>query len=432
MEIKRDFYLKTLIDRREDDRVKVLTGIRRCGKSYLLFKLFVDWLRQNGTDERHIVALQLDDDEFKAQRDPDALSAFVKARLPNDGKPTYVLIDEIQMCRADQAESDRATTFYDVLNSLMKKRDVSVYVTGSNSQMLSKDVATNFRDRGLEIRIWPLSFSEFRQARRDLDASAAWDNYLMYGGMPRAVTEKTDEQRAAYLEGLFKYVYGRDIVERYRLKDDYVLDSTVMALASSVGSLTNPTKLAHTMQTVMKVSVSAPTIKKYMEYLEDSYLFSVARRFDVKGKRYFGYPSKYYMADTGLRNARLNFRQLERSHLMENVLYNELVRRGYSVDVGEVEVVTRTGGRQVRRQYEIDFIVNMAFRKVYIQSALDIPDAEKEDQETFSLRNCNDFFRKVVVVGGSRPLSANQDGIYFVGIIPFLLDNSVFEEVIRG
>lgn len=337
MKIERNFYLQKLIDYREDDRVKVITGIRRCGKSYLLFELFVDWLHKSGVEDDHIVSIQLDDDDHKGERRPEALSKFVKDRLPKDGMPTYVLIDEIQMCQSEDPSDPTATTFYDVLNSLVKKRGVSVYVTGSNSQMLSKDVATNFRDRGLEIRVWPLSFAEYRSARSDLDTSAAWDNYLMYGGMPRAVTAKDDEERATYLEGLFRYVYNRDIIERYNLKDDYVLDNAIRAVSSSVGSLTNPTRLADAMKTLMKVNVSAPTLSKYLGYLEDSFLLSVAHRYDVKGKRYFGYPSKYYAVDVGLRNAKLNFRQAEKTHLMENVIYTELLRRGYAVDVGEID-----------------------------------------------------------------------------------------------
>lgn len=432
MVIRRDKYLQELIARRDDDRVKVITGIRRCGKSYLLFNLFIDWLLENGVDERHIIAIQLDDDDHKQERRPEMLSKYVKDRLPEDGKSTYVLIDEIQMCQPEDKEDDTATTFYDVLNSLRKKRGVSVYVTGSNSQMLSRDVATNFRDRGIEIRIWPLSFAEYRSARLDLDASAAWDNYLLYGGMPLAVLAKDDIERASYLEGLFQYVYNRDIVERYNLKNDFVLDNVVKAVASSIGSLTNPTRLADAMKTLLKLDVSSPTVSKYLDYLEDSFLLTKAHRYDVKGKRYFGYPLKYYVVDAGLRNAKLNFRQVEKTHLMENVVYNELLRRGCSVDVGVVETVTRVKGRQERRQHEIDFVVNMAFRKVYIQSALEIPDKEKERQETHSLRNSGDFFRKVVLVGGSQPLTANEDGIYFVGVIPFLSNENVFDEVVKG
>lgn len=425
MKIRRDSYLQKLIDCRDDDRVKVITGIRRCGKSYLLFDLFAEWLHENGIADDHIIAIQLDDDDYKAERRPEALSRYVKDRLPKDGQPTFVLIDEIQMCQPEDASDPTATTFYDVLNSIMKKRGVSVYVTGSNSRMLSKDVATNFRDRGLEIRVWPLSFAEYRLARPDLDASAAWDNYLVYGGMPRAVTAKTDAERAAYLEGLFRLVYNRDIVERYNLKDEYILDSAIKAVSSSVGSLTNPTRLADAMKTLLKVDVSAPTLSRYLGYMEDCFLLSVAHRYDVRGKRYFGYPSKYYAVDVGLRNAKLNFRQVEKTHLMENVIYTELLRRGYSVDVGVVDIVRRVKGRQERRQYEIDFVVNASFRKIYIQSALEIPNDDKEAQETFSLRNSGDFFRKLVVVGGSEPLHANEDGIYFVGVIPFLLDPKI-------
>ena len=437
MTIKRDHYLNQLVVLRGNGLVKVITGIRRCGKSYLLFTLFKRFLRKDGVDEKHFIEVKLDEERQRKLRNPIELGRFIRERMPRDRRVRYVFIDEIQLCRkvkdpsvklSELAPEDRAfayVTFYDVLNELVKLPNTEIYVTGSNSKMLSRDVATNFRDRGVEIRIWPLSFAEYRSARPDLDASAAWDNYLMYGGMPRAVTAKDDRERASYLEGLFRYVYNRDIVERYNLKDDYVLDNAIKAVSSSVGSLTNPTRLADAMKTVLKVGISAPTLSRYLGYMEDCFLLSVAHRYDVKGKRYFGYPSKYYAVDVGLRNAKLNFRQMEKTHLMENVIYTELLRRGYSVDVGVVETVTRVKGRQERRQHEIDFVVNLSFRKVYIQSALEIPDGEKEAQETFSLRNSGDFFRKLVIVGGSQPLRANEDGIYFVGVIPFLLDPAI-------
>ena len=326
-------------------------------------------------------------------------------------------------------EEDREllyTTFYDILNDLMARPNLDIYVTGSNSKMLSKDIVTNFRDRGSEIKVYPLSFAEYLQVAGQEKADAL-EEYIMYGGMPLAVLEPDEKEKRKYLQGLFSNVYIKDIVERYNLKDDSILSALVNALSSSVGSLTNPNRLANTAGSLMGKCPSHNTIKNYLDYLEDAYLFQTARRWDVKGRKYFDSIQKYYATDLGLRNARLNFRQQERSHLMENLIYNDLIRRGYSVDVGIVELTRVSEGKRKMSQYEIDFVVNLGNDKVYIQSALNVDTPEKKAQETFSLRNTGDFFRKIVVLDGSRRLWSDEDGVMYVGVIPFLLEDIVAE-----
>lgn len=430
--IKREKYLEKLIDRIDDTRVKVVTGLRRCGKSYLLFDIFRPWLRRNGYDAAHLVALQLDDDDAAGQRTPRALSDWVKSRLPKDGRRCVVMIDEIQMCKPPENAPANDITFYDVLNSLRKREGVSVYVSGSNSEILSRDVSTNFRDRGVEIRVWPLSFAELLAYRKGVESAVVWEEYLRYGGMPGAVVEKNIEDRARYLKSLFTTVYNRDLVEHYNLHDDYILEAVVTVLASSVGSLTNPTRLANSLSTVCKVKASPPTLRKYMGMLEDVFLFSKADRWDVKGRRYLDYPSKYYAVDLGLRNAKLNFRQQEHTHLMENAIYVELLRRGYSVDVGVVEVVVRNReGRQERQRYEIDFVVNAPLGKAYVQSAFSLANGEKEEQEKFSLRHSGDFFSRIIVTAGYEALWTDDEGIAHVGVIPFLLDEGILASLLK-
>ena len=429
--IKRDFYLSKLRATIGNGLVKVITGIRRSGKSYLLFDIFKSHLLESGVTDDHIIAVQLDMDDYANLRVPRNLSAWIKERIPNDGKPVFVFIDEIQMCKpsAEEMKDPRTcVTFYDVLNSLMKRPGVDIYVTGSNSEMLSTDIATNFRDRGVEIRVWPLSFAEY-YAMGGREKAEAWDSYLVWGGMPLAVLANDDAARASYLESLFDRVYFKDIIERYNLADDgYVLGTLVDVLASGIGSLSNPQRLAMAMKSERKVDVSGPTVNSYIEHLEDSFLFNSAARWDVKGKRYLSYPSKYYMVDSGLRNARLNFRQTEYAHLMENVIYNDLLRRGYRVDVGVVETVEKNKeGKSVKKRREIDFVVNSGTRKIYIQSAFEIAGEEKREQETESLRKSGDFFKKVVVVGGSMSPRNDEDGILYVGVIPFLLDPAILE-----
>ena len=427
MQIERNEYLQRLDQVRGNGLVKVITGVRRCGKSYLLFTLYRAFLKNQGVSDDHIIAVQLDDDEAVELRDPRALSAWIKARLPVDGSPTYVFIDEIQMCRQSESDSRTVVTFYDVLNSLMKKPGVDVYVTGSNSEMLSKDIATNFRDRGVEIRVWPLSFAEYLSVS-GLEKMESWDRYLTWGGMPLCVLAKDVRSRVSYLNTLFQRIYLKDIVERYSLTDNgYMLSTLVDILASDIGSLTNPQKLAGAALSDRGVKISGPTIAKYIDHLVDSFLYNRAERWDVKGKRYLSYPSKYYSVDLGLRNARLNFRQVELSHLMENAIYNELLRRGYGVDVGVVETVGKDkNGKSVKRRSEIDFVVNLGRTKVYLQSAFVIPDEEKREQETFSLRHSRDCFRKIIVENGVAMPRTDDNGIVYIGVIPFLLEMERF------
>ena len=432
MKIAREEYLSKLVAAIGDGFVKVITGIRRCGKSYLLFTLFKEHLIGKGVKSSHIVEIALDSDEFEELRDPRKLSAYVRAKIRRIKGDCYVLIDEIQMCEEVKSVvegSDTLITFYDVLNGLMKLPGVDLYVTGSNSKMLSDEVATNFRDRGEVIRLHPLTFSEYFKVS-GLSEYQAWNKYLVYGGMPEAVIKPTDADRREYLSGLFKTLYFKDIVEHNNLKDDYVLGLLTDVLLSSTGSLTNPTKISNTLSTEQGVRPDVHTVQQYLKYLSEAYLFSKIERYDVKGRRYLQYPSKWYAEDVGLRNARLNYRQTERTHLMESVIYNELVARGCNVDVGVVEVkVAGENGKRVLRQYEIDFIVNTGFEKLYIQSAFDLSDETKRAQETFSLRKARDSFRKLVVVGGDQPFFTDEEGISFVGIIPFLLNKSILSDV---
>lgn len=432
MKIAREEYLSKLIAARGDGFVKVITGIRRCGKSYLLFTLFKEYLIDKGVKPSHIIEIALDSDEFEELRDPRKLSAYVRSRIRRIKGECCVLIDEIQMCEEVKSVvkgSDALITFYDVLNGLMKLPGVDLYVTGSNSKMLSDEVATNFRDRGEAIRLHPLTFSEYFKVS-GLSEYQAWNRFLVYGGMPEAVIKQTDAARREYLSGLFKTLYFKDIVEHNNLKDDYVLGLLTDVLLSSTGSLTNPTRIANTLSTEQGIKPDVHTVQQYLKYLSEAYLFSKVERYDVKGRRYLQYPSKWYAEDVGLRNARLNYRQTERTHLMENIIYNELVARGCNVDVGVVEVkVAGENGKRVLRQYEIDFVVNTGFEKLYIQSAFELSDEAKRAQETFSLRKTRDSFRKLVVVGGDQPFFTDEDGISFVGIIPFLLDKSILSEV---
>ena len=432
MKIAREEYLSKLVAARGDGFVKVITGIRRCGKSYLLFTLFKEYLLDKGVKPSHIIEIVLDSDEFEELRDPRKLSAYVRARIRRIKGECCVLIDEIQMCEEVKSVvkgSDTLITFYDALNGLMKLPGVDLYVTGSNSKMLSDEVATNFRDRGEVIRLHPLTFSEYFKVS-GLSEYQAWNRYIVYGGMPEAVIKQTDAARREYLSGLFKTLYFKDIVEHNNLKDDYVLGLLTDALLSSTGSLTNPTRIANTLSTEQGIKPDVHTVQQYLKYLSEAYLFSKVERYDVKGRRYLQYPSKWYAEDVGLRNARLNYRQTERTHLMENIIYNELVARGCNVDVGVVEVkVAEENGKRVLRQYEIDFVVNTGFEKLYIQSAFELSDEAKRAQETFSLRKTRDSFRKLVVVGGDQPFFTDEDGISFVGIIPFLLDKSILSDV---
>ena len=438
MVINRDEYVDRLLAKRWNGKVKIITGIRRSGKSFLLSVLYKKRLLEEGAGEDDFIEIALDRKTDIRYRNPNLLYSYIIERTKDTGRKFYVFIDEIQLSYkvmdddtdgSAVPEEDKEllyTTFYDILNDLMARPNLDIYVTGSNSKMLSKDIVTNFRDRGSEIKVYPLSFAEYLQVA-GLEKADALEEYIMYGGMPLAVLEPDEKEKRKYLQGLFSNVYIKDIVERYNLKDDSILSALVNALSSSVGSLTNPNRLANTAGSLMGKSPSHNTIKNYLDYLEDAYLFQTARRWDVKGRKYFDSIQKYYATDLGLRNARLNFRQQERSHLMENLIYNDLIRRGYSVDVGIVELTRVSEGKRKMSQYEIDFVVNLGNDKVYIQSALNVDTPEKKAQETFSLRNTGDFFRKIVVLDGSRRLWSDEDGVMYVGVIPFLLEDIVAE-----
>ena len=437
MIIQRDQYVNDLLSKRWNGKVKIITGIRRCGKSFLLSTLYKDYLLKEGVEKDCFIELALDKKAHVKYRNPNELYDYVLQKTQNTEKRYYVFIDEIQLSYkvknedVDESlvpEEDRDmlyTTFYDILNDLMARSNLDIYVTGSNSKMLSKDIVTNFRDRGSEIKVYPLSFKEYYPVS-GLEKADALDEYLTYGGMPLAVLEKDETEKRKYLKGLHKRVYIKDIVERYKLKDDEVLDALIDALSSAIGSLTNPHNLANAAGTLMKRNTSDHTIKNYLDYLEDAYLFVSAQRYDIKGKRYFDNTQKYYSMDTGLRNAKLNFRQQEKSHLMENMIFIELIRRGYSVDVGVVELTITKDGKKQQSQYEIDFIVNTDHEKVYIQSALNVDTEAKRSQETFSLKNSGDFFRKIVILDGNAKAWTDEDGIKYIGVIPFLLGESDF------
>lgn len=416
MDIKRDKYLNDLINRMHNGMIKVVTGIRRCGKSYLLFNIFKNYLLEQGVPASHIIMIELDQRKNKKYRDPDVILDYIESLIEEDGQ-YYIMLDEVQMLQE----------FEEVLNSLLHIRNADVYVTGSNSKFLSKDVITEFRGRGDEIHIYPLTFKEFMEAY-DGDMYHGWAEYVVYGGLPLTVTMKTEEQKISYLTNLFKETYLRDIIERYHIEKLQELEDLINILASSIGSLTNPPKLEATFKSVIQSTISLNTIRQYIEYLEDAFIINKANRYNVKGRKYIGTPLKYYFEDVGLRNARLGFRQVEETHLMENVIYNELRSRGYSVDVGMVEKRgVNKDGKEYRSQLEIDFVANLGSKRYYIQSAFSMPTEEKRIQEKASLVNINDSFKKIIVVKDIVNVTRDEDGITTMSIYDFLLKENSLE-----
>lgn len=424
--IRRNSYLNRLIEKKENGLIKVITGIRRCGKSYLLFNLFYDYLVESGVSEEQIITIALDDDTFVRYRDPDELSKYIRAKIVNK-EQYYILIDEVQYAiTREELKNTENIRLYNVLNGLMRLRNVDIYVTGSNSKMLTKDVLTAFRGRGDELKVFPISFKEYYDFIGG-DKSDIYEEYALYGGMPLVLFKKSDAEKMSYLRGLFTEVYFKDIVERYDIALPDVLEELTDDLCSSIGSLTNASKIANTLQSVKGIKVSSTTISSYLNYLIESFLFSNAKRYDVKGKKYFEYPSKYYCTDIGLRNARLNFRQQEETHIMENVIYNELLCRGYSVDVGVVEIVERKDNKQSKKQCEIDFVVNVGSKKYYIQSALNVSDPTKMDTELRPLKNTNDFFKRIIISKTSQKPWTDEDGILHLGLYEFLLNENAID-----
>ena len=408
--IRRDLYLNRLIERRENGMIKVVTGIRRCGKSYLLFKLYYQYLIESGVESSRIISVPLDDDDFEELQDRKKLSAYIKERITDDGM-WYVFLDEVQLCKNFEA----------VLNGLNRRDNVDIYVTGSNSKFLSSDVLTEFRGRGDEVRVYPLSFSEYASAYSG-DKYDAWVDYYTYGGLPQILSRKTDELKSGYLITLCQELYLKDIENRHNLRGDNVMSALLNILASAVGSLTNPTKLANTFSS-NGMPVSDKTIGTYIGYLLDAFFISKAERYDIKGKRYIASPYKYYFTDVGLRNAQLNFRQQEENHIMENIIYNELLVRGFHIDVGVVEHAKKNEeGKVVRKRLEVDFVCNLGSRRYYIQSAFAIPDKEKMEQEQNSLVRIDDSFKKIIVVKDRIKLWRNEKGIVVMGIMDFLLN----------
>ena len=411
MEIKRDLYLQKLIDRQHNGMIKVITGMRRSGKSYLLFNLFLQYLKSQGVDDQHIIGVNLENHRNRNLCNPDALIEHIDSRM-SDNQMYYILLDEVQL--VDEFES--------VLNSYLSVSNADVYVTGSNAKFLSKDVITEFRGRGDEVKIFPLSFAEYMSVY-DGSKQMGLDEYMTYGGLPMILSQKTEEQKVSYLKTLFTETYIKDIKERYKIRHEDELEDLLNIISSSVGSLTNPAKLVNTFKSVKNVTISSETIKSYLEYLCDAFLVEKSMRYDVKGRKYIDTPYKYYFTDIGLRNARINFRQHEKPHLMENIIFNELLIRGFNVDVGVVPVVNlEEDGRQHRSQLEIDFVCNLGSRRYYIQSAFRMENDEKRRQETASLIKVKDSFKKIIITGEECLVHRDENGITTMSIYDFLLN----------
>ena len=414
MEIKRDLYLRKLLNSRNNGMIKVITGMRRSGKSYLLFNLFADALINEGVPANHILTVNLEDRRNILLRDPDNLLKYIDSRMVDEGM-YYILLDEIQLVKE----------FEDVLNSYLHIKNADVFVTGSNAKFLSKDVITEFRGRGQSIMVHPLNYTEFMSAQTHSDN---YDmnlllKYMQYGGLPKVVTTDDENEKKEYLQSLFVQTYLRDIKERYSIQLDHDLEELIDVIASGIGTLTNPHKIQNTFRSVKQSSITQDTIKNYLDHMQDAFIINKAVRYDIKGRRYIDTPAKYYFEDLGLRNARLQFRQTEETHLMENLIFNELLIRGYSVDVGQFTIFGKDAdGKSERKQLEVDFVCNKGYERVYIQSAFALPTIEKQQQEFNSLKRINDSFQKVVIVGGMQPTYRNDDGILILNVFDFLLN----------
>lgn len=413
--INRIIYLQKLIDRRDNGEIKIVTGPRRCGKSWLLKKIYRDYLISTGVTEEHIIIISFDMDDDKSNEeltDGRALKDYLYGKIKSEDENYYVFLDEIQLLKG----------FERIVNGLNAKDNVDVYVTGSNSKLLSSDINTIFRGRGDEIRVYPLSFKEFCTDRTE-SKNDLWKEYYTYGGMPALLSKKTPEQKVSYLQRLWQKTYIDDVIDRNHIKTKQALEAVVDCLCSSVGSLTNPNKIANTLQSVQQAKIDSETVNSYLKYLEDAFLFSGAKRYNIKGRKYYDSIKKFYSIDVGLRNSRLNFRQQEITHIMENVIYNELQIRGYSVDVGVVETRKMIDGKSNYIQYEVDFIASNGLNKIYIQSAYALPDNEKKEQELKSLRRIDDSFQKIVIVGDDIMTYTDEQGIKFMGLFDFLCND---------
>ena len=424
--IQRDLYLNQLISRKENGLIKIVTGIRRSGKSYLLFKIFYNHLLECGVKEENIITLALDDDLNREYRNPDKLSEFLYSKITNKTETFYILLDEIQFAISDkELKGKEPIRIYGILNGLLRLDNVDIYVTGSNSKFLSSDIMTEFRGRGDEVRVFPLSFAEFYSSNQFVDKYEAWNEYSRYGGLPMLLTKKTDDEKIKYLKDLLTKTYIQDVIERNHLKGDVVIGTLVDILASSTGSLTNPTKLANTFNS-NNIKTTDKTISTYIDYLTDAFMISKVQRYNIKGKKYINSPFKFYFSDMGLRNASLNFRELEQPRLMENIVYNELVMRGYNVDAGVVELYEKNDkGKSVLKKTEVDFVCNQADKRYYIQVAYAIDGDEKINQEQKTLLHIKNAFKKIIIVKDAIRPHYNNDGVYIIGLYDFLLNENI-------
>lgn len=423
--IDRKLYLDQLINKKQNGLIKIITGIRRCGKSFLLFNLFYNHLIKSGVKESNIITLILDDDKNRKYRNPDNLSEYLYSRIKNKKEMYFILLDEVQFAiKNDEIKNNNEIRLYGILNGLLRLDNVDIYITGSNSKFLSSDVLTEFRGRGDEVRVYPLSFSEYYSSCANKDKLDIWNEYSMFGGMPALILKKTDEEKIKYLKDLINNTYIKDVIERNNIKNNTVIDSLFNILASSIGSLTNPTKLANTFKS-NGIKVTDVTLSNYINMLKDSFIIEQAERYDIKGKKYINSPFKYYFTDIGLRNSRINYRQQEQTHIMKNIIYNELIIRGFAVDVGIIEHTIRDKEKKQKQiQLEVDFVCNKGMNKYYIQSAFSIPNEEKMNQETSSLDKINDSFKKIIVTQDFGKPWKTEKGYLIINIIDFLLDSN--------